>query len=274
MKDTIECIESINKLKINKGYSIIVVDNASMSNEDVKLIKKYTKDIVLLKENVGFANGNNIGCKYAIDKYNPDFLIVINNDTLILQSDFVGRIYSCYKKTKFDILGPKILTDGGESVNPFPAYKTLDEIRYNIAKSKKLIKIYQNPFLRNLLNIYMTLKKIIIKPVHLENGKYSMMNVALHGCALIFSKKYYKKYSDVFYSGTFLYHEEEFLEYRREKDNLITYYDSDIEIFHKEGSSLDMNFNKSKYKKLIFRNKYIIDSLSKLEEIKQNSSSI
>ena len=58
-----------------------------------KELKKYTKDLVLLTENVGFAKGNNAGCEYAIKKYQPDFLCVINSDTVIEQSEFIDIIY-------------------------------------------------------------------------------------------------------------------------------------------------------------------------------------
>lgn len=274
VKDTIDCIKSIKKLETNKNYSIIVVDNASGSKEDIKRIEEYTNDIVVLNENQGFAKGNNMGCKYAIKKYKPDFLIVINNDTIIEQLDFIEKIYRCYDNLKFDILGPKILTNGGESVNPFPAYRTIEEINTNIEKSKKLIKIYNNSFLRTILKYYIMLKKLFIKPVHLENGSQSMRDVSLHGCALIFSQKYYKKYEYVFYPGTFLYHEEEFLEFRREKDDLITYYDKDLEIFHKESASLNNNFDHNNYDKFIFKQNEIIKSLTQLKEIKENNISI
>ena len=266
--DTIECIESINKLKDNYEKSIIVVDNNTLSKEEAKELSKYTKDLILNDKNLGFANGNDLGCELAIKKYKPDFLCVINNDTVINQKDFVKRIYDSYEKTNFDIMGPKIITNDGDSVNPFYAYQTIEEIDERIKYSEKLIKIYSNSFLRFMLKIYMRIKHIFKKPKKLKNGENSQLDVALHGCALIFSKKYYKKYKDVFYKGTFLYHEEEFLDYRRRVDHLITFYNSELEIFHKEGSSLSESFkDKPNYEKLIFRNKEIVKSLKELKRV-------
>ena len=274
LKDTIECIESINKLDDTKDASIIVVDNHSLSKEDEKIIKKYTKDLIINDENLGFAKANNIGCKYAVDKYKPDFLCVINNDIVINQKDFIKEIEKCYKETKFDFLGPKIITDGGESVNPFPVYSTLEEVEEKIKYHEKLIKIYNNVILRNLLKVYMRVKRIFKKPLHVENGEESKYDVALHGCALIFSKKYYQKYKDVLYNETFLYHEEEFLNYRKNRDNLISYYDSNLELFHKEGSSLNESFKNQNYQKLIFRNKEILRSLKLLRDIMKENKEI
>ena len=44
-------------------------------------------------------------------------------------------------------------------------------------------------------------------------------------------------------------------------------YDPDIELFHKEGRSLDKAHNSDKYKKLIFRNTEILNSLELLKKV-------
>lgn len=274
LKDTIECIESIKKIKRQEEAAIIVVDNHTLEKDEIEEIKKYTKDIVLLKDNLGFAKGNNAGCEYAIEHYHPKFLCVFNNDIVINQKNFLNEIEACYEKTNFDMMGPKILTDGGDSVNPFPVYKTLEEVEERIHYHEKLIRIYQNNTLRNMLKIYMKLKSIFKKHIPLENGKESKYDVALHGCALIFSEKYYEKYKDVFYQETFLYHEEEFLYYRKNMDHLTSYYDSKLEVFHKEGSSLNETFQNDNYKKLIFRNKEVLKSLYLLKEILEKQKHI
>ena len=85
INDTIECIRSILKQKTNKKISIVVVDNDTLNDFDEKKLKKFDVDLIKLDSNLGFAKANNIGCKHAINKYNPDFLCVINNDTVIDQ---------------------------------------------------------------------------------------------------------------------------------------------------------------------------------------------
>ncbi len=273
INDTIECIKSIEKIKTKKKKSIIVVDNNSLSEEESKKILRYTSDLIKLEKNYGFANGNNFGCNYAKEKYHPEFICVVNNDIVINQESFIDEIYKVYDLTNFDILGPKIITNDGDSVNPFYAYQTIEEIDKKIKYHKKLVNIYNNIILRNLLIYYMKIKHLFMKPKKLLNGEKSQYNVALHGCALIFSKNYYEKYKDIFYKETFLYHEEEFLDYRRRKDNLITYYDSNLEVFHKEGSSLNQAFSNN-YEKLIFRNTEIIKSLTLLKKIIEENKQI
>lgn len=272
IKDTLECISSIRKLK-NKNYKIVVVDNCSGIKEDTLKLQKQADDLYVSEKNLGFAKGNNKGIEIA-KKYKPEFIAVINNDTMINQKDWIERVKKLYLKSEFDVFGPKIITNDGDSVNPFPAYKTLEEVNAAIKKSKKLISIYKSKFKRYLLQKYIKLKRLIKKPKHLQNSNEYLEDVSLHGCALIFSKKYYEKYEYCIYNETFLYHEEEFLEYRRKKDNLKFVYDPTIEIFHKEGSSLAFNYNDNLYKKLIFREENIIKSLTLLKEIMEKNKGI
>ena len=76
---------------------------------------------------------------------------------------------------------------------------------------------------------------------------------------------YYEKYTDVFFNDTFLYHEEEFLYQRIINDHLISIYNPDLEVFHKEGASLNSKY-KNEYQKLIFKNEEILKSLLLLEQ--------
>ena len=265
-KDTLECIDSIKKIKTNKKVSIIVVDNDSLGPKEKEILESYTKDIIMLEENMGFAKGNNAGCKYAIEKYNPDFLCVINSDTIIEQDNFIDIIYNLYEDYNFDMMGPKILPNETESCNPFHAYESLEEVNERIEYTKKLIKIYENKILRNLLKLYIGFKNIFRKKIKNTNGEKELTGVALHGCALVFSKKYYQKYDNVFYPNTFLFHEEEFLYLRCKKDNLTSLYSPKLEIIHKEGMSVAKKFNGKKYDALIFRNKEILKSLELLKQ--------
>ena len=110
---------------------------------------------------------------------------------------------------------------------------------------------------------------------------YLCMDVLLFSLKNIMKNKYninlkdlVEKYKDIFYKGTFLYHEEEFLTYRRKRDHLIFLYDPMVSIFHKEGSSLNHNYKKKYYQKLIFREKNIQKSLSLLLEVMQKNEVI
>lgn len=109
-EDTIECLESLFQINYPK-YQIIVVDNHSQ-DDSVKRIKEYAKKrkliIILNDENYGFAEGNNIGIKYAQENFNPDYILLLNNDTVV-DKDFLNELVNAGENDDtIGILGPKI----------------------------------------------------------------------------------------------------------------------------------------------------------------------
>jgi GT2 family glycosyltransferase len=62
LKDTLECLESLKKINY-PNYSIIVVDNGSVTPDVDCLKKKYGDEIETIPtgENLGFPEGNNVG---------------------------------------------------------------------------------------------------------------------------------------------------------------------------------------------------------------------
>lgn len=80
--DTIDCLNSLQSLDY-ENYSIIVVDNAS-SDGSIESISAAYPEIQILRNslNAGFAGGNNVGIKFAIDK-GTDYIWLLNNDTMI-----------------------------------------------------------------------------------------------------------------------------------------------------------------------------------------------
>ena len=247
LDDTIHSIESIKKIKGSK--KIIVVDNHSLKAGAATMLQQQVDDLILLKENLGFAKANNKGIQLAKSKYDPKYIVVLNNDVLITQNDFITRIKENDKKYHFDMLGGKIITEG-DSCNPFPAYENEERVLKEIEYLKKLIAIYKSAFLTCLLKVYLTLKHKLKQPIKPTNGKRLQKNVALHGCCLVFSKKYLEKYEDAFYDGTFLFHEEDFLYVRIKRDHLKTIYDPKMEVYHKESVSLKKLYKDERLKNL------------------------
>ena len=256
--ETINCLNKLQSIK-NKDCNFIVVDNATLNKKNISKIEEYTNDILLLKENFGFAKANNKGIKYAKEKYNSDFYIVINNDVEITQKNFLEIIKKNYKKYKFDMMGPWI-DSPGDSVNPFPAFTTKKEVENEIEKSKRISRICDSRIKYWLLILGIKMKHLIKKPIKNKNGVDIELNVPLHGCAIIFSKKYVNKYEYPFINDTFLFHEESLLYNRVKKDKLTTLYNPDLKIYHKEGSTM-CKINKNSRLRRKFREEEKIKSL-------------
>lgn len=82
--DTVECIKSIENSDYD-NYKIILVDNGSKDKNKI-LNDNYINnaaDVIISEENLGFSGGNNLGIKYAQEKYDPEYYLLLNNDTVI-----------------------------------------------------------------------------------------------------------------------------------------------------------------------------------------------
>ena len=270
IEETIECLTYLQKLDLKDAH-IIIVDNNTLSTSEEKLIKRFTKDILKLDQNYGFAKANNKGIEYAKKKYHSKFYIVMNNDVYIRDKDFLNIISKDYEKYKFAMLGPLITSPSGESVNPFPVIKDIGALNNEIKRCEKLIRIYSNPLSYWLLKTGIKIKHFLKKPEVPANGSKILTKAPLHGCCLIFSKDYIDKYKYPFYNETFLFHEEEFLYQRVIKDNLVSVYDPKLMVFHKEGSSIKKSNKKERLSKL-FREKTRLESLYVLLDVMQGRS--
>ncbi|GAB6179427.1 glycosyltransferase family 2 protein [Desulfotomaculum defluvii] len=286
-KDTIECVESILNNVLHEDYSILIVDNGSTNNSGQILHEKYDLNpkvyLIESKINLGFAKGNNLGYSYAKEKLKTDFVIMINNDTVITQNNFLSKIKSIYVEEKFDILGPDIISlIDNKHQNPY---------KVNVKKySEKGIKSMIRTRYRNILFSYLYLydiylfiyKKIIrkhfnkyIKKIKKQNDRNSLYsenqrNIKLHGSCLIFSPDYLRKYKGL-YSKTFMYLEEDILFYIAQKERLKLRYTPQIKIYHKEDSSTNALLNSNRNKR-IFIYKHEIKSAKELLKIINDES--
>ena len=105
--DTLECIKSVRLLNY-QNYKIILVDNGSIEGS-IDVIREKYDDIVLIKnrENLGYAEGNNVGIRYALSK-DADYIWLLNNDTAVDQNALVSLVDVGEKLSECGILGSKI----------------------------------------------------------------------------------------------------------------------------------------------------------------------
>lgn len=267
LEDTVECVESIQNNVDYEDYSIVIVDNGSKNNTGKILEDKYSKEdnikVILNNDNLGFAKGNNIGFQYSKYKLNPDFIVMINNDTVIEQNEFCRQIINEYNNTKFDIAGPKIISlIDNKLQNPVPVkLKNKKDIQKKLMKFNILLVL-------NLVGIdsmVQSIKSKIKDVKNKENRGVEVENLSdyqLHGSCMIFSKNYIKNYEGL-YEKTFMYCEEDILKYISQRDNLVMKYFSNIEIYHKEDSATNEILKKELLKRRFYY-KYSINSCKHL----------
>lgn len=260
-QDTKNCVESI--IRNVPGAPIVVVDNGSANGTGEKLRDTFINNkgvtIIFSEKNLGFANGNNLGIKYIRQNYLLKFVAVMNNDTLVLNSNFLKVVDSEYLESHFAVLGPQIITlDGAINSNPVEQITDTPQ-RVAILLIKKRIKLLLNKMhFNSLLHDVGTSSSCV--------GKYNNLsryeNVKLHGSCWIFSENFFSIYEGI-NSSTFLYFEEDILYSETVKKGMKTVYNPNLKIKHLEDSSTNRIVKSSKQKN-VFVLEHEIQSLKVL----------
>ena len=224
-KDTLECLESVNQVRRFKGLkvNIIVVDNNS-SDGSVKAIRNKFPQIKVIQnqKNLGFAQGNNIGIRYAL-KNNTDYIMLLNNDTLVEKNFLVQLIKAMEKDNEIGIISPKIYFAPG-----FEFHKD----RYK-NKDKGRVIWYAGGLLdwQNILASHLGVDEI-------DNGQYNKITETsfVTGCCMLIKREVFNKIG-LFNPKYFLYWEDIDLCFRAKKAGFKIFYAPQAKIWHKNASS-------------------------------------
>ena len=108
MKDTVDCVKSIKENHYN-NYNIIVIDNGSTEHTEDSMLQyiKKNSEYIRLEQNLGFSGGNNVGIQYAQEKFNPDYVLLLNNDTTV-DTYFLINLIEAEKRYPHCLLTGKI----------------------------------------------------------------------------------------------------------------------------------------------------------------------
>lgn len=275
--DTIECVNSILKItkKSEHETAIIIVDNGSTNDSFAKLSVEFesNKNIKLIHSdlNLGFAKGNNLGFYYAKYEWKADFIVQLNNDTVLSQMDFNEIIVEKYDESKYAVLGPDIITADGFHQNPGKSAKWTQKqiIRFRLKKWIQyfmshfqcfdcFLKLNEGSYLRNCVNV-------------------DVCGTTLHGACLIFSKQFIDKF-DGLCDRTFLYMEEDILKLQADHFGLRMMYTPDLKLYHKEDAATNMvaasclTKKKRVYKNLLDSSKVYLQLMKEYSKDKRNDT--
>lgn len=91
---TLSYVKSLSD--ISSLNHIVVVDNMSSDNSYERLLEVRSERITVIQtdHNGGYAYGNNYGCKYAIEHYNPEILFISNPDVRF-DNTTIERMQKC-----------------------------------------------------------------------------------------------------------------------------------------------------------------------------------
>jgi GT2 family glycosyltransferase len=107
---TLDCLASLGKQEYpSDRLEIIVVDNGSVDGTAGAIRSKYASVTVLENdENLGFAEGNNVGLRHAL-KGNAEFIMLLNNDTVVDPAMLNELLAVAESDSTIGIVGPKML---------------------------------------------------------------------------------------------------------------------------------------------------------------------
>ena len=108
-QDTIECVHSCENL-IYPNFTIMVIDNGS-EDESLQQLQAAlpSHEIIATGENLGFAGGNNVGIRHALEK-GADYIWLLNNDTTVDPAALTELVKTAEDDEQTGIVGSKILT--------------------------------------------------------------------------------------------------------------------------------------------------------------------
>lgn len=222
---TIDCIEYLLKNKnYCKDFEIIVIDNGSKDNSVVKLAEISSKHNLLFidnKENLGFAEGNNVGIREA----RGEWVLLLNNDT-VFKEEFISKMAkAAIDNPDAAAIGPKIYY-----------YDSPSKIWYNGGKITK----YYN----------------FVDDQSVDNEDYKQVEW-ITGCALMINKKAFEKIG-LLDKDFFMYNEDIDWCIRARRAGLNLVYTPYAEIWHIGSKTANESFKKSFQIYYGYRNKLFI----------------
>ena len=263
-EETKECILSIEDKLDTKDYRIVIVDNCSRDGSVGKIAEfikgKNQIELIENSENIGFAKGNNVGITYVNQNYNPEYVVVCNSDTELIQRNLVARLDTEYQKSGFALLGPLVLM-GNNRYDLSPMTMPTDEqVKQKIKELKKSEALFKThmyyPYrAANYLKRRICHKSAwsVVSGQNIDFCKYQM-NLPISGCFMVFSRKAFD-YIDGFDERTFLFYEDYILYLKLQKLGLTVVYEPQIMVYHR-GEAAFGSFLKTRRREMLFKIKH------------------
>jgi len=105
---TLDCLHSLAAVA-TPNVDLIVVDNASVDGSVEAIRKAFPGRVTVVEndDNLGFARGNNVGIRYALDR-GAEFVLLLNNDTVVDPGLVDHMLRPFDTDPRVGIAGPKI----------------------------------------------------------------------------------------------------------------------------------------------------------------------
>ncbi|MBI3092971.1 MAG: glycosyltransferase family 2 protein [Candidatus Levybacteria bacterium] len=224
-KDTIECLKSIKKLETD-GFALltIVVDNGSEKKFRVQSSEFRVGELKIIHndKNLGFSGGNNVGIRYAFKK-NADYILILNNDTVVDKSLVLELLKLAQSDESIGIVVPKIYFAKG-----FEFHKD----RYNESEQGRVIW-YAGGIMdwKNVIGVHRGVDEV-------DRGQYEKVIETdfASGCCMFVKREVFERVG-MFDEKYFLYYEDNDLSQRAKREGFKIIYSPKAVLWHKNAGS-------------------------------------
>jgi len=164
-----ESLESLIKKTDYNNYKTYVVDDSGKGEIGYRIKKKFKWiEVIINKENKGFSGANNVGIKKALKEYNPDYFLLLNDDTEMINKNWLKEIIKVGEsENKIGILGCKILYPDG-SLQNLGGY--LKKWKIDLELSEKKGGIFE---VDHVMGAFLIIKKEVINKIGVLDEIYS-----------------------------------------------------------------------------------------------------
>lgn len=99
------CINSIKNKTSYKNYQIVIIDNNSVKTETLSYLSSLPHKIIKYESSFNFSKLNNL----AASKINADYLLFLNDDTAVIEPEWLTELVSTCQQKEIGIVGPKLV---------------------------------------------------------------------------------------------------------------------------------------------------------------------
>lgn len=123
---TTACLRSLKKVSVlDSEIKVIVVDNGSAVPYQLPTAYQEMALLVRSGSNLGFTGGNNLGIHQAIEEFNSDFVVLLNNDATVSSKALQYMLDEALANQTCGMVCPKIYFTAGHEYHK-EAYKSED----------------------------------------------------------------------------------------------------------------------------------------------------
>lgn len=107
-----DAIETLRRLAASDypALQVVVVDNASTDATPARLAREFPPVVLLQNDkNLGFAQGNNVGMRYALD-HDADYLFLLNDDAFVEPDTLSTLVATAERDPRVAFVGPALVS--------------------------------------------------------------------------------------------------------------------------------------------------------------------